>query len=150
MNDLVDRTEYPNFASLTDAILEQWPAHRRYLVTNFAERDADLLRHSERLAAMVLKLAPTAPGGLAGLAADYRFLAEKIVLPEELYFRRNNSYRLKTFAEALGTVYTNKEFMTRYMNGLLVSDVIWINHCRCMKHYADVFLPSLPQGARLL
>lgn len=149
--DLVNRSEYPQFATLTDAVLSAWPEHRSYLVTNYAEREPELLRHSERLSAMVLKLANTVPGGLAALANDYRFLGEKIVLPEEIYFRRNNDqYRLTKFADALATVYSNKEFMTRYMNGLLISDVIWINHCRCMKHYAESFLRSLPAGARVL
>jgi 2-polyprenyl-3-methyl-5-hydroxy-6-metoxy-1,4-benzoquinol methylase len=146
-----DLEQYPQLASLTGAILEEWPKHRQYLATNYAERDADLLRHSERLAAMVLRLAPTVEGGLHALVRDYRFLCEEIVLPEEIHFRRNNEqYRLRTFAEAFETVYSNKEFMTRYMNGLLVSDVIWINHCRCMKHYVEQFLPSLPNRASLL
>jgi 2-polyprenyl-3-methyl-5-hydroxy-6-metoxy-1,4-benzoquinol methylase len=148
---LLDRDAYPCFSTLTDAVLEQWPEHQQYLSINYAERDPDLLRHSERLSKMIIKLAPTLNGGLPGLASDYRFLCEKIVLPEEIYFRRNNEqYRLQKFSDALATVYSNKEFMTRYMNGLLVSDVIWINHCRCIRHYVEQFLPSLVSGAHLL
>ena len=147
---LVDAAAYPQLARLTAAVLEAWPRHRKYLTRNFAERDEALLRYSEHLAGMVVTLAPIAPGGLAGLAADYRFISESIVLPEELHFRRTGEYRLKTFAQALAEVYENKPFMTRYMNGLLVTDVLWINHCQCMRHYAQTFLPSLPQGARVL
>jgi 2-polyprenyl-3-methyl-5-hydroxy-6-metoxy-1,4-benzoquinol methylase len=40
--------------------------------------------------------------------------------------------------------------MARYMNGLLVSDVLWINHCQGLQHYTDVYLNSLPANARLL
>src|ERR1700722_5358380 len=36
------------------------------------------------------------------------------------------------------------------MNGLLVSDVLWNNHCRGLQNFAEVFLNSLPEGAQLL
>ncbi|WP_177176770.1 class I SAM-dependent methyltransferase [Faunimonas pinastri] len=146
----MDAEQFPSLARLTEAILAVWPQHRRYLQSNFAERDTDMLRHSERLTAMILRLADSTEGGLPALATDYRFLCEKIILPEEMHFRRTNAYRLTRFDDALEQVYSRKEFMTRYMNGLLVSDVIWLNHCRCMKHYADTFLPGLPEGASLL
>ena len=150
MDSLVDVEKYPNFARLTEAVLAQWPKHRRYLVKNYSERDQGLLEFSEHLSGMILKLSATVAGGLTSLAADYRFISEKIVLPEEIHFRRHGEYRLKTFAEALEQVYSNAEFMTRYMNGLLVTDVIWINHCKCMRHYVQSFLPGLPAGAQLL
>jgi 2-polyprenyl-3-methyl-5-hydroxy-6-metoxy-1,4-benzoquinol methylase len=40
--------------------------------------------------------------------------------------------------------------MTRYMNGLLLSDVIWVNHCRALQHYSDRFLQGLPLEGDLL
>ena len=150
MDSLVDAQKYPNFGRLTEAVLAQWPEHRRYLVKNYSERDQDMLEFSEHISGMILKLSTTVAGGLTGFAADYRFISEKIVLPEEIYFRRHGEYRLKTFAEALESVYANAEFMTRYMNGLLVTDVLWVNHCRCMRHYVQEFLSTLPAGAQLL
>lgn len=150
MNDLVDAATYPNLARIVDAVIAEWPKHRKYLATNLAERDESLLAFSERLSSMVVALAKGTDNGLAGLASDYRFISEKIVLPEELHFRRHDSYRLRTFQEALDQVYSNMPFMTRYMNGLLVTDVLWINHCRCMRHYSEAFLPSLPDGAEVL
>jgi 2-polyprenyl-3-methyl-5-hydroxy-6-metoxy-1,4-benzoquinol methylase len=150
VEQLVDREIYPNFGQLAEAVLDAWPEHRRYLKTNFAERRQDLLEFSEHLSTMIVKLSANVDGGLASLAADYRFISEKIVLPEEIYFRRHNEYRLKTFADALEQVYANTAFMNRYMNGLLITDVLWINHCKCMKHYVQSFLPNLPPGAQLL
>ena len=97
---------------------------------------------------MVIRLAAS-DGGLRLHVDDYQFLCEEIYLPEELHFRRNGSYRLKSFEEALTTVYSNAPFMTRYMNGLLVSDVLWNNHCRGLQHFADVFLNSLPTNAQI-
>ena len=150
MDHLVDRAIHPSFGLLAETVLENWPEHRRYLKANFAERDPELLEFSEKLSAMIVKLAANVEGGLASLAADYRFISEKIILPEEIYFRRHNEYRLKTFADALEQVYANTQFMKRYMNGLLLTDVLWINHCKCMKHYVQSFLPRLPPGAQRL
>jgi 2-polyprenyl-3-methyl-5-hydroxy-6-metoxy-1,4-benzoquinol methylase len=141
---------YPRLNEVVSAVLEAWPEHGRYIEKSLADRDEGLMRHTERLAAMVVSLAPTIEGGLAALATDYRFLAEKIVLPEEMHFRRFGTYRLKTFEEADRTVYSDRAFMNRYMNGLLVSHIIWVNHCQGMQHYAEQFLPGLPSGANLL
>lgn len=141
---------YPSFEELVNAVLEVWPEHERYLNVNIGERDAELMAFSDRIAKIVITLASNEDGGLERSALDYQYLCQKIVLPEELYFRRHGRYRLDNFKEAFETVYANTPFMTRYMNGLLVSDVIWINHCRCMKHYTEEFLPSLKDNAKLL
>ncbi len=145
-----DQNTYPNLSKLIFEILSLWPEHERYLEKSFSCRDIHLLRHSERLSAMIMRLSHTIDGGLTTLAADYRFLCEQIVLPEELYFRRNGRYRLTKFEDALNTVYSDNVFMTRYMNGLLMSDVMWVNHCRGLQHYTEKFLPSLDAGSDLL
>ena len=132
MNVIADPGSFPNFAAILAEVLSQWPEHEKYLRINVGEREPALLEFSERLSGIILKLAAAQPEGLQGLARDYRYLCQRIVLPEEMHFRRHGRYRLESFAEALRTVYNNKPFMTRYMNGLLLSDVIWINHCRCM------------------
>ncbi len=150
MNCIVEASTYPNFAAILNEILAQWPQHERYLRINVGEREPELLVHSERLSGIVLRLGSDRPDGLRTLVGDYRFLCQEIVMPEEMYFRRHGRYRLEKFEDALNTVYNNKTFMTRYMNGLLVSNVIWINHCRCMKHFAGQYLPSLAPAAKLL
>jgi 2-polyprenyl-3-methyl-5-hydroxy-6-metoxy-1,4-benzoquinol methylase len=147
---LVDGSKYPNLENLVTEVLNVWPEHERYLENSLGPRDEGFLSFSEQLAGMVGRLATTVDGGIGALGDDYRFLCEEIYLPEEFHFRRYGSYRLTSFEEALNTVYNNAPFMSRYMNGLLVSDVLWINHCRGLQHYANVFLNSLPAKAELL
>jgi 2-polyprenyl-3-methyl-5-hydroxy-6-metoxy-1,4-benzoquinol methylase len=147
---LVDGSKYPNLENLVTEVLNVWPEHKRYLENSLGPRDEGFLSFSEKLAGMVGRLATTVDGGIGALGDDYRFLCEEIYLPEEFHFRRHGAYRLTSFEEALNTVYNNAPFMARYMNGLLVSDVLWINHCRGLQHYADVFLNSLPANAVLL
>ncbi len=144
----VNKSKYPNLANLVTEVLNVWPEHERYLANSLAPREEGFLSFSEELAGMVGRLAPD--GGISVLAKDYQFLCEEIYLPEEFHFRRHGSYRLDSFEEALRTVYNNAPFMASYMNGLLVSDVLWINHCRGLQHFADVYLNSLPANAQLL
>jgi 2-polyprenyl-3-methyl-5-hydroxy-6-metoxy-1,4-benzoquinol methylase len=131
-------------------VLRLWPDHERYIEKSLVVRDSDLMAHSERLSEIIGKLAKSMAGGLPALVGDYRFLCEQIVLPEELHFRRTGQYRLDNFEDAFRTVYNDRPFMTRYMNGLLISDVLWVNHCRGLQHYAESFLTSLKPGADLL
>lgn len=148
--NIIDENIYPNLKKLSLEVLKTWPEHERYLRISLEGRDAKLLQYSEKLSAIILTLAATKYGEVAGLATDYRFLCEQIVFPEELYFRRNGRYRLQKFEEAFRTVYADKNFMTRYMNGLLVSDALWVNHCRGLEHYVDTFLKGLKPNAELL
>jgi 2-polyprenyl-3-methyl-5-hydroxy-6-metoxy-1,4-benzoquinol methylase len=149
-SNIVDDGRFPNLGKLVGQVLAIWPEHRRYLEKSIGARDAGLMQHSELLAGMVVRLAGSMSGGLPDLCADYRFLCEGIVLPEELHFRRHGTYRLTKFEDALRTVYSDRGFMTRYMTGLLASDVLWINHCQGLQHYAHNFLGGLRQGSSLL
>jgi 2-polyprenyl-3-methyl-5-hydroxy-6-metoxy-1,4-benzoquinol methylase len=74
----------------------------------------------------------------------------EMVLAEEVFFRRNDRYRLSSFADAEREVYADKAFMTRYMNGLLLSQVWWHNHSAVMRYYQDHFLPNNIEGFKHL
>jgi 2-polyprenyl-3-methyl-5-hydroxy-6-metoxy-1,4-benzoquinol methylase len=130
--------------------LARWPEHIRYLTKSLDNRSENVLETSERLAEIVLKLAESETEDLDRAVADYRFLCEEIVLPEELFFRREGRYRLSTFAQANAEVYENGPFMDRYMNGLLFSNVIWHNHAHAMNNYLMDYLPGLAEDARHL
>ncbi len=146
----MDRTITPHLAELVEATIARWPAHQRAVEKSFANRDAATLHHDDTLASMILTLAADHSGGLNDFIDDYRFLCEQIILPEEMHFRRSGKYRLSTFEEAVREVYDNSPFMARYMNGLLLSDVFWVNHARGLKHYSDVFLQNLPRQSRMV
>ena len=71
-------------------------------------------------------------------------------MEEEIYFRRFDRYRLTNFSDALAEVYSQSEFMSRYMNFLLLSHVLWDNHARAMAHFEDRYLRDLPPGSEHL
>ncbi len=144
---MIDLQEYSELGRLVDAVLKVWPAHEKLATKSLEVRSPQVLGVSERIAGRINTLASHVPGGLEGLCGDYQFLCEQIVLPEELHFRRNGTYRLSTFADADREVYSNKAYMQRYMNGLLVSNAMWSNHSESLEYYINTYLPSLPAGA---
>ncbi len=132
-------TEHPALHRLAVAQLGVWPEHEKFLTKRFALGDQGV---ADRLAALVLKLAGD---DLATLCADYRWTCERI-LEEELHFRRTGKYRRSSFAEAEREVYANREYMTRYVNGLLLSQVWWSNHTSVVACFAGDFLPRNRPG----
>jgi 2-polyprenyl-3-methyl-5-hydroxy-6-metoxy-1,4-benzoquinol methylase len=118
--------EHPALHRLATAQLEAWPEHEKFLRRRFG-----------------------AGGDVARFVADYRWMCDR-VMEEELHFRREGRYRLSSFAEADREVYSNKEYMARYMNGLLLSQIWWANHTAVITYYADEFLAGNRAGYRHL
>jgi 2-polyprenyl-3-methyl-5-hydroxy-6-metoxy-1,4-benzoquinol methylase len=136
----------PATRALVEAVLATWPEHEKFLAKSFAGRSPRLLATTELIAELLLKVAADHGTPLARYAEDYRFLCEQIVFPEEVFFRRENRYRLSTFEEAAREVYDNAPLMTRYMSGLFMSDVLWVNHASAMDDFASVYLPAAKRG----
>lgn len=142
--------DLPAVHSLVSRQLALWPQHAKFLDVSCANRPAEVWQVSEQTADLILRLANRSPQGLDGFCQDYRFLCERIVLPEELHFRRYGRYRLSSFADAYREVYSNRENMGRYMAGLLVSNVLWDPHARAMAHFVNCYLPALLEGTEHL
>ena len=147
---MIDTKSYTNLHNLTSALLSHWPEHTVFIEKSLAGRSTDVLEVSEELSKAIFKLSEDIAGGIGAIITDYRFLCEDIVLPEEIYFRRNGKYRLTTFDEANAECYANHAFMDRYMNGLLLSDVMWSNHAHGFGYFVNSYLPRLPEMAHHL
>jgi SAM-dependent methyltransferase len=145
-----DLSKFLSIDALAARLRALWPEHASYLEKSFAARSAGVMSVSEEVASCVLRLASDTVGGLDRWCDDYRFLCEKIVLPEEFHFRRHGRYRLSSFGDAVNECYANAPFMARYMNGLMVSYAIWNNHAHAIASYMLEYLPSLPRDADLL
>ena len=136
MNSAVSK--FPAVGRLLEIQLQVWPEHEKFLTKRFAATD---LEAADRVAELVLRLADD----LRVIASDYRWLCDRLY-EEELHLRRTGSYRLARFDDAVREVYGNHEFMTRYMNGLLISQVWWENHTRVIDHYSREFLAQNKEG----
>lgn len=123
--------ERPQTARVVGAILSAWPDHAKFLEKSFGARSPEQMDTSEEIAGAALTLIGDR---LPGFAEDYVWLCAR-VREEELFFFREERYRLSTFAEAFQQVYDDFTFMSRYMNALLITDLVWYNHLAGMHFY---------------
>jgi len=142
---VIDASRHPALARIVGTVLDVWPDHARFLDQSLAGRNAELMQATERLAAIVARIA-AATGSLTETCEDYSLLC-RCLMEEELHFRRHGAYRLSRFEDAVAEVYANATFMARYMNFLLASYVLWENHARAIVHFQTRYLPPLPPGA---
>lgn len=123
---------------LLEAQLRIWPDHGRYLDKSFLARSDAETKFSYVLSELIDSLVGPE---LHGFVRDYRWLCERFI-EEELYFRRSGRYRHDSIPEVVKEVYGNPGFMTRYMRGLLISQLFWNNHFSVIHYYANTYLPS--------
>jgi 2-polyprenyl-3-methyl-5-hydroxy-6-metoxy-1,4-benzoquinol methylase len=134
--------QFPNLHRLVNAQLHAWPEHGKFLGQRFPDADDSLLPLSETLASLIVKLAGE---DIERYCRDYRWLCENFI-EEEIHFRRTGEYRLKTFEEAYTAVYGNAEYMARYIDGILLTQVFWRNQVNALDYYINEYLPSLKPG----
>lgn len=140
---------YPETLRIISCLLDVWPEHAGLMERSFVNRTTDLMQNVELWSARILNVISNSSKSLTVFCEDYKFLCG-CVLEEEIYFRRNGRYRLSTFAEAIAEVYSNREFMDRYMNFLLLSHVLWENHAHAMHDFEHNYLAQLKRGSRHL
>jgi 2-polyprenyl-3-methyl-5-hydroxy-6-metoxy-1,4-benzoquinol methylase len=138
--------EFSSLGQLVALQCQVTPRHAAFFVRRFAAAPPAELVLCEQLARQILRLAGAE---LDEFARGYDFICD-IQKQEEIYFRRNDAYRLKNVAQAVAEVYGNREYMRSYMRGLLMTQVFWSNHTASMSFYLQDFLERLPGGYDLL
>jgi len=123
---------------LFETIRETWPNHGHYLDRLAAAMTPQDWHQAESVAGLVLRIAADR---LPRVCDDYQWLCGKM-REEQLHFARYGRYRLQTFEEARREVYDDDIFMARYINGLLIGRVTWIEQLRTLRMYTEVFLPG--------
>jgi len=134
--------QYPVLARLVADQVKAAPDQEKFFSKRFDDDTYDSLARLEDLAGHVVKLIGD---DQQTFLDDYAWLCIE-QLNEELYFRRHKKYRLSTFEEAYRLVYANREYMTRYMNGLLMTQLWWKNHFDVIDYYRRAFLATNKPG----
>ncbi len=130
---------YPAISKVVKTLLNYWPEHSRYIESRFKDDTPDFLERTEEFAALALL---GMQDDLALYCADYRWMCEEF-WKEEFHFRREGSYRLSTFEEAYREVYSNADYMSRYVRGILISQIIWDPHARAFDLFRTKFLTGI-------
>lgn len=138
----VDSSRFPALAALMRLQYERTPVHRAYLEKRLEGEGEAGLQALDEVAGQIAALAGDR---LPEVCDNYDFIC-KIVREEEIHFRRHGRYRLDNFVDANRLVYSDKPYMSKYMDGLLLTQVYWSNHSACFDFYRREFLGKAPQG----
>lgn len=114
----------PATSAIAGCALKAWPEHAPYLLKSFSARSPAIDTIVEKAAGATALLMA---GREDEVAADYRWTCDQL-RDEELFFHREGRYRRSTFESAWADVYSNHSYMKRYVNGLLISQILWYNH----------------------
>lgn len=136
----------PALTRLVTLVTAAWPEHGDYLAKSLTVRTPALMRTSEAMAEVVLRLAA---GREEQVARDYRWLCDQI-REEEIAFARTDAYRFATFAETNAHVYSDDAFMERYMHGLLYSHVLWSMHASSLHFFRERLAARVQPGGRVM
>ncbi|MFI2346590.1 class I SAM-dependent methyltransferase [Streptomyces sp. NPDC019443] len=137
---------YPLLRQIVGRVLQRWPEHSGFLRSRFAEEEPAALDWSETVARTVW---PLVAQDLDGAVDAYRWLGETF-FAEDLHFQRYGRYRNSSFAEVEAEIYADSGYMTRYMKGLLMTQLLWTNHARVLHTYAHAFLACRGHREHLL
>jgi SAM-dependent methyltransferase len=152
VNDLISRSglgrlrDYPDIRRVIEHLLTVWPEHARYCAMRFDGDDVAFLGRMDSVAHLILTIVGD---DLDKYCVDYRWMCEEF-LREEIHFRRHGRYRLSTFDAAFQEVYGVKAYMSRYVRGILLSQLLWLPHARAFDYFRTTFLDSLPIGSAYL
>jgi 2-polyprenyl-3-methyl-5-hydroxy-6-metoxy-1,4-benzoquinol methylase len=136
----------PNLSKIVMAQLNEWPEHEAFLKLRFSDPADSAIALSEQMAEVVLRLVDE---DLPAYCRDYRWMSEAFI-EEDLFFRRKGRYRRTTFEEAYRDIYSNAEYMERYIRGILLSQLLWKNQAQSFEFYVSRFLGQLNDGSRYL
>ena len=136
----------PYLQRIVAAQLLVWPQHEDYLRGHFEGLDETILIISEEVAELVLQLAGER---LEEFCEDYKWMCNNFII-EDVHFRKTGKYRWSNFSEAYSQIYSDHDYMSRYINGILFSQILWTNQIVSFAYYVNTFLPSLNEGDDLL
>lgn len=145
-NNATSFEPYRHLGNIVSRQAAAFPRHAPFFLRRFSQASDSELALCDEFAQQIFKLAGSE---IDAFFAGYDFICD-ILKQEEIYFRRNDAYRLKTVQQAIEGVYSNTSYMQRYMRGLLMTQIFWSNHAASMNFFIDEFLAHNRAGTDLL
>jgi cyclopropane fatty-acyl-phospholipid synthase-like methyltransferase len=136
----------PALSTIVETLVSFWPEHAKFVSRSIASHEDSELGLLEDYASDILLLIGP---NLSRYLEHYKWMCTAFT-KEAMYFIRSGRYRCTTFAEADQHVYSNRAFMTKYMDGLLLSQVLWANHAKCSVYFKQRFLARLKVNTQYL
>lgn len=138
-----DRGRYPDLVRLTDLVTSVWPEHTSFLSLRFGTADEGHLAFCDGVARRIWAIIDADP---ERYAQGYRWTCDRMI-EEEYHFQRTGRYRFDTSADVEAALDLESGYMSRYTDGLLLSQLFWRNHADVLRIYVEEFLPEVTSAA---
>lgn len=137
---------YADLHGVLARLVEIWPAHAATLSSIYGGIDNETLDFLNGVAARIVHITGD---DLTSYLEDYKWTCG-LMLQCEMVYRRNQKYENENFQDVLKNLYKGREDMTRYMRGLMMSQLLWRQHILPLDIFTNYFMPSAPDNARYL
>ena len=126
--------------NIIDKIQETDPLHAKKLKRNLKNLSEDYQAKCESFIVKYNRYLQSTHKDLDfGIACYQRMIAD--FMYEQVRFMETGKYSSTSFDEVNKRVYNNPEVMEYFMNGLLLSQVLWKHHYTMFSFFANHFLP---------
>ena len=131
--------KFVNLSLLYTTQTNLFPRQKQFLDKRLKALNSDGLRFLESLATKILVIVGHE---LEKFCSDYKWFCKEIS-KEAMYFSKHGEYRFSKFSDVNKAFYSKTDYMEKYNNGLLISQLWWGNHSNSLSYYIDHFLPEL-------
>lgn len=137
------RTAYPAFTQLVDAVGRQNPLQAKRIATFIAGQNAEYWAFAEDVSELLHRTLIASPEEREAVARAYNDLCMGMVR-DQIAFRKTGVYPAHDADRVRREVYDQPETMHRYMVGLLVSQVLWPNHYQLFRFFQEMLADARP------
>lgn len=134
---------------LLQFVKEKKPMHYKKLATNPHLENADYLDWAESFLSRY-ETFRNSRGLSLETACEYYLQVVADTLFEQIQFFRDGEYSCKSFADAYENVYSKPDVMEYYMNGLLLTQVLWHHHYEVFRYFTKTVASRVGTAKRYL
>ena len=131
-----------NFNALMERIVAARPSHEKFVHEAIASLTPAEVGEGEAYIDHLLE-----QHEMQYLVGSYLTILDD-TMEAQIEFLREKRYRHSRFDEVAAAVYFNREYMTKYMIGLAITEFLWPNHILIRRFFAESF-PETKTGSYL-
>lgn len=132
---MLPNAHHLTLAGILYELLLIWPEHKNFIERGVKSRSEDELEVTEQVAGQIIHILKASGRSISDLCQSYKFTCQELLLKSEIYFRRHGKYERSTLIEANRDIYSNQKVMSKYVEGLLLTQILWDNHFKALGFY---------------
>ena len=127
-----------NISEIISKTIEIYPNQKNALKNTFKDFDRSSADQIEELAELIILIND---GDLINLVENYVWLCNELRV-DQFIFKKSGKYRLQSDKDVFREIYNNEPYMSKYINGLILTHLFWSNHLNSYLHFNNFILKN--------